>query len=603
MKQTRSLVSNILAVTAICGAGILVYLNTFHSPFTFDDINITRNVYITNLKDLKAIWNCSPTRFVTYLSFAINYYFNGMQVTGYHIVNLTIHLLSAIFVRWFIMLTFTTPAVRDMEIAEHAGLISFFGALLFVVHPVQTEAVTYIYQRATSLAALFYLASLCFYIKARFARGYGSGTGWFFYGSSVVTALVGMFTKEIVATLPLMILLYEFCFFRVEKRLNWKYVVPFLIMLAVIPLTLIYSGTGQAELLRKIAGGSIGIPRECYFFTQLRVLVTYLRLLFVPLNQNLVYDYPVCESLWERPALAGGCAVLVILLTGILLFKKYRLISFSIFWFFLTLSVESSIIPLVWVMFEHRLYLPMVAYSIFLPTMLCYLCRRKMKFVTVIMLVIISFYGILAYSRNRVWRNQLLLWEDTVRKSPGNPIALANLGNAYARNGMLDIAIKMHKKAILIVPDFAGYHTDLGWDYARKGLYEKAKDRLKIALKLNSSCALAHYRLGIIYQLEENYEDAIREFEEAVMLNPSLIMSHYRLGFACQRKGDLRQAMYHYGEAIMLDPSNVKALNNLGCIYFRTGMFGEAKTAWEKALAVDPGFKIVKDNLEMLDNL
>ncbi len=345
VKKTPELVLNILAVIAVCGAGILVYRNTFHSPFTFDDVRITGNVSITNLGDLKGIWSSSPTRFVTYLSFALNYYFNGMQVTGYHIVNLAIHLLSAIFVRWFIMLTFSTPALRHREIAGHAGLISFFGALLFVVHPVQTEAVTYIYQRATSLAALFYLASLCFYIKARSRqlRGCRSGAGWLFYGSSIVTALAGMFTKEIVATLPLMILLYEFFFFRVEKRLNWKYVVPFLLMLAVIPLTLVYSRTGQAELLRKIAEGSVSISRKFYFFTQLRVLVTYLRLLFVPLNQNLVYDYPVCESLWERPALAGGCTVLVILLTGVLLFKKYRLISFSIFWFFLTLSVESSI--------------------------------------------------------------------------------------------------------------------------------------------------------------------------------------------------------------------------------------------------------------------
>ena len=196
-----------------------------------------------------------------------------------------------------------------------------------------------------------------------------------------------MFTKELVITLPIMILLYEFCFLgdtappilsprggglrrgvcRVKKKMEWRYIVPFLIILLIIPVTMFVSKSANVGMMRMLAEGTGDISRGHYFLTQFRVMVTYLRLLFVPLNQNLDYDYPVSQPLWEIPTLASGSVLLVILTVGILLFRRYRLISFSIFWFFLTLSVESSFIPLVNVIFEHRVYLPVVGYSIFLP--------------------------------------------------------------------------------------------------------------------------------------------------------------------------------------------------------------------------------------------
>ncbi len=148
--------SKFLAVISLCVLGILVYSNTFHSPFQFDDEHrIIKNVSIRDLGDLETIWSYFPTRFVPYLSLAFNYHFNQLRVPGYHLVNLVIHLISGIAVWWFILLTFSTPAVKGREIARHANHIAFLGSLIFVAHPVQTEAVTYIYQRTASLAALF----------------------------------------------------------------------------------------------------------------------------------------------------------------------------------------------------------------------------------------------------------------------------------------------------------------------------------------------------------------------------------------------------------------------------------------------------------------
>ena len=183
-----------------------------------------------------------------------------------------------------------------------------------------------------------------------------------------------MFTKEIVLTLPLMIVLYEFCFFGLEtntcrkniKNINWKHLAPFLIMLLIIPLTMAGARSINLGEIGRLAEETQTISRGHYLLTQFRVLTTYLRLLFVPLNQNLDYDYPISLTLFHIPTLLSFLLLLLILTAGVVLFRRYRLVSFCIFFFFLTLSVESSIIPIRDVIFEHRLYLPMAGYTLFL---------------------------------------------------------------------------------------------------------------------------------------------------------------------------------------------------------------------------------------------
>src|SRR3990167_5669134 len=209
----------------LCCVGIIIYSNTLHGSFHFDDTgSIVENVSIRHLTDLAAIWNFWPTRFITYLSLAINYHFNGLNVFGYHLFNLIVHLGSAFLVWWLALLTLSTPRMKDEKISDHGDLIALFIGLLFVAHPIQTQAVTYIIQRAASLAALFYLASLCLYVKSRaLDRGIRNPLiRKFYYGGSLVTAVLAMFTKEMSITLPFMLLLYEYCFLKPKKGLNWK---------------------------------------------------------------------------------------------------------------------------------------------------------------------------------------------------------------------------------------------------------------------------------------------------------------------------------------------------------------------------------------------
>jgi len=206
----------LLSIILISCLGSVVYSNTFFCSFHFDDFRfIVHNPSIKNIHNLQNIWHYWHCRFVTFLSLAFNYHLNGLNVFGYHLFNLAVHLASAFFVWWLTLLTLSTPAMKEDKITRHADIIALFTGLVFVSHPVQTEAVTYIWQRAASMAALFYLASVCFYVKSRSLHN-GPG-GKFYYAGSLITAVLAMFTKENTVTLPLMILFYELTFFKHQE--------------------------------------------------------------------------------------------------------------------------------------------------------------------------------------------------------------------------------------------------------------------------------------------------------------------------------------------------------------------------------------------------
>ncbi|MFA4830511.1 MAG: hypothetical protein WC594_15010, partial [Thermodesulfovibrionales bacterium] len=415
--------------------GFFVYSNTFNVPFHFDDtFTIVKN---PGLKDLSNFWPPSGSRWFGFLTFALNYYFGGLNVTGYHIVNLTIHIFNAILVYWLVVLTFKTPFFSNQQSAISSqqsketnfdspihpfssasggqAYLPLFIALLFVSHPIQTQAVTYIVQRFTSLATMFYLLSLACYIRSRLSTL--PATRYTLYTVSLVSAILSMKTKEISFTLPIVITLYEFMFFgnnqfvipvktgiqdknemdscfrrndrmeSVYKRL--LFLIPFLLTMLIIPLSMIGTdkpiGDAIGEL-REASQETKQISRGIYLFIQFRVIVTYIRLLFIPINQNLDYDYSLYHSFFNPEVFLSALFLLSIFILGIYLLcakrlalPASRLISFGIFWFFITLSVESSIIPIRDVIFEHRLYLPSIGIIIIFVSLTFYIFQAMIQ--------------------------------------------------------------------------------------------------------------------------------------------------------------------------------------------------------------------------------
>ena len=386
----------IFSLLAIIILGTIIYSNTFDASWHFDDHTaIVENYNIRNLKATAAAVGAS--RWIGFTTFALNYHFGKLDVFGYHLVNIGIHLISAILVYFLVLLTLKTPYLKDSSISRYTASLSLASALIFVAHPIQTQAVTYIAQRFTSLAALFYLLSLVLFIKARLQNLRGakfySPSHLGCYLGSLLAAFLAMKTKEITITLPAIILLYEFFFFSPSLRSFLKklvYLTPLLLTFFIIPLMryrlTLFGMAGGTFIGIAEVGDVIGdatqetssLSRTDYLLTQFNVITTYIRLLFFPVNQNLDYDYPISRTLFEFPTLLSFLFLTSVVAFGGWMFKKSRLISFGIFWFFITLSVESSIIPIRDVIFEHRVYLPSVGFVIFL-TVAIYQMMEQIK--------------------------------------------------------------------------------------------------------------------------------------------------------------------------------------------------------------------------------
>jgi tetratricopeptide (TPR) repeat protein len=583
----------LFVVSSLLLLGTLIYSNTLYSSFHFDDIaSIVENSSIRNILNLHAIWNFCPARFITYLSVALNYRVSQLHVFSYHLFNLIIHLSSAILVWWFILLTFSTPAMKGQKIVAHAKLIAFFAGLVFITHPIQTQGVTYIIQRAASLATLFYLAAMSLYVKSRLwqqQRQNPSASRLFYYGS-LLSAVVAMFTKETTITLPFMVLLYETCFLKTEEKLNRKYLAPFFATLLIIPLTMLITKSVNIMGIRVVSPSApTDISPWQYLFTQFRVMVTYLRLLFIPINQNLDYDYHIAKSFLELPVLSSFILLLSILTIAIRMRFKYRLISFGIFWFFLTLVVESSIIPIRDVIFEHRLYLPMVGFSFFAVSAVYYIFENKtLKSMVIVLLIVTSCYAISSYRRNLVWGNDLTLWNDAVYKSPRKARPYNNRGVAYNDRGNFLQAIADYTKAIAISPEYAEAYYNRGNAYGKQGNVSQAIADYTRAIAISPEYATVYNNRGLAYDRQDNFPQAIADYTRAIVISPEYAEAYYNRGNAYSKQGNVSQAIADYTRAIAISPEYATAYNNRGVVYSKQDNMSEAIADYTKAIEINP---------------
>src|SRR3989338_7326240 len=458
---------NSLKALAFIAIGLLIYSNTFQVPFQFDDkAFIENNLAIRDITNISAIWHylSHPSRFIAFYSFALNYHFHGLDVAGYHVLNLAVHILNAILVYWLSLLLFSTPKTAHLAIAAHKEPISFFTALLFLAHPLQTQAVTYLSQRFASLAALFYLIALCCYLKARLIPfQQKSRVAWAYFALSIISGILGMFTKQIVFTLPFIILLSEWMFFRDAKphrvlRLWWM---VFGLSIFFI-LAFFLRETVQAPFKTIVSYSHAGemINGYTYFLTQWRVIPYYIFLLFFPMHQNLDYDFSISKSLFDPfTTFAGAVCLILIIWTAFRLRARQPLIAFGIFWFFMTLSVESSIIPIRHVIFEHRAYLPSVGFFL-VASQSIFLLTRNLKSSIAILSILTILFSVLTFARNKVWQTEFTLWQDAAGKSPQKSRPHIYLGLAYLEQNNLEKAFVHLSAAVHLDPNLAEGYND-----------------------------------------------------------------------------------------------------------------------------------------------
>ncbi|HEX9242423.1 MAG TPA: tetratricopeptide repeat protein [Anaeromyxobacter sp.] len=608
----------VVALLVIVVATVLVYSNTFDASFHFDDASSIVNN--EGVHDLSGPSPSSP-RYLGELSFALDYRLHGLDVFGYHLANLLIHVCNGLFVFSLATLTLRTPVLSRADagslLRRHLPLAA---ALLFSLHPVQTQAVTYIVQRFASLATLFFVGSLVLYVKGRLALeedGPPRVRAALFFGLSFLAAAAAMKTKEISFTLPFVAAGYELLFFR-RPRWRWLLVAPLAAAALLVPLAVapeagsIPEALGQATRLASETGE---VPTSVYLLTQSRVVVTYLRLLVLPVGQNLDYDFPLSRSPAEPGVLLALAILLAVAASAVALLVRARrsnraagvLVFFGLGWFFVTLSVESSVIPLRDVIFEHRMYLPSAGAAIALGTLVLWAVERMHLRTSLevqcaaALLLTAGPLGLATYARNFVWRDEVTLWSDVVARSPSKARPHLNLGMAYWRSGRLEDAIHEYRETIRLGPEVPEAHYDLGLVHEAKGQLDDAIAEYREAILLDPAYARPHNNLGVLHQAKGQLDDAVRELREVIRLDPGSADPHTNLGVCYLLMGRVDEAIREQLEAVRLAPELAAAHNNLGSAYERAGRLDEATREYREALRLAPSFATARRNLRLIE--
>ena len=434
MKNSGSWFPAWLQVLFIVLAAVVVYSNTLDVPFYLDDYSsIVENPVIYDRGSLHDLWRYAPLRIVGYSTFAVNFHLNHFHPAGYHVVNILIHILAGLSLFVLIRGLLQTPVMVERCSSRMADYLPLFVATLFVVNPMQTQAITYIVQRLASLAALWYIASLACYVYGRIGR---TGVQRFLlFFLSFLFAGLGFFTKQNTFTLPLLVIVVELVFFpATQKRMLWSIfaaVIAGLLLWGALVFLVGYEPLSLSSL-DAYTRETKSISRTTYFLTQVQVLWTYIRMFFWPVGLHIEHDVALVQGInWQTGVtLAAHMAVLA---GAGLAVRRFPLFAFGIIFFYISHLVESSLIPIRDVMFEHRSYLPNAGLCLSTGWVLFALPSGRRFSRIAVGLVAMSallVYGVLAWQRNAVWRDPVALWRDSAVHAP----YAARPWNEYAKH-------------------------------------------------------------------------------------------------------------------------------------------------------------------------
>ena len=664
-------------ILLIVGGILAIYSNTWRSPFVLDDVHLIvedearRTLYFT-------VERLFGSRSLPVLSFDLNYYFNGLSVGGYHVVNILIHIVTSIGVFGLgYLLSVRSNQTRiitlgPLRISNHL-ILGELAALFFALHPIQTQAVTYIVQRLASMTAMFYVLSLWTYLKFRLAQDQRGKKVW--AGLSLAAAIAAMHCKETAITLPIIILLIELIFFLPKRQgkaragIDWRkmrrnlfVILPWVLTIFIIPAymlevrDLIWQTEGEPSSLsgdtffdkvnvERVAAASVEttkISRTTYLLTQINVVRTYLRLVAWPTGQNIDHDYPLTLTLNDRATVWSLILHGMLIGVAILLLSKGRKIpALGIIFFYIALLPESSFFPIIDVIFEHRLYLPMIGAALLVGDvgqMVLVVVNKKVKRsrITETWLVCLCLVGVVglavaSYERNKVWKDEVTLWTDAKEKAPNKARPHNNLGKAFLDRRMFGEAEALYKRELEIDPKSVSAHNNLGSIYGVQGRYEEAIGEVQEALAISPNHDAAYNNLGNVLMMQgklaaaeeayrtsislntkdagvwrnlgdvlvkqEKYEEAIEAYRQAINMVPGEALWHSKLGAALGAVNRMTEARTELEKALQLNPRLAPAYGNLGNVLANQGEYESAARAYIFYLQLEKGDTAVMSNL------
>ncbi|UCC94800.1 MAG: tetratricopeptide repeat protein [Candidatus Omnitrophota bacterium] len=577
-----------LIVIVLVGFG--VYANSLRGQFILDDTPLIKNnisirssspilhIFTKNIGEALGkqfnFWR--PLQVLTY---RLDYSLWRLNTTGFHLTNTVLHIAVALCIFWFITLLFADK------------FLSFITSIFFVIHPIHTEAVSYIAGRADSLAALFLLLCFIFYIK------HLSSNRIHIYIIMFLSYVCALLSRENSLILPVILLLYHYTFSASEGKKRIKlfgFLTLSLVALGYVVLRL----TLLRSLLPHTSVASTVFERTPGFFV---AFAHYLRLLILPLSLHMEYGKEVF-AITDIRAIIGILIFLALFIYAFKIKNINKLIFFSISWFIIMLLPQSNLYPINAYMAEHWLYLPSIGFFLIVAKLSSLSYRTKSgRFPAIIIIItIVCFYGVLTIRQNAYWIDSIRFYERTLEQEPQSLRVLNNLGLDYRNRGQYEESVSLYERALAINPDYAIAHNNLGLVYYDMGRYQDALESYKKAIKIDPNNEEAYNNVGLLYYKLKQYQDALTFYNNALEINPKYARAYHNIGLIHYDRGEIEEAISLYEKAIELNPNHIDSYNNLGLAYYSLGRYKKAETFYKNALKINPRHAQTYNNLGLL---
>jgi tetratricopeptide (TPR) repeat protein len=492
------------------------------------------------------------------LSFWLNLYQSGLDPFPYHLVNILLHFVNGCLV-FAVMRQILDLAQLQ---AKDRDLLAAFSSLLFLVHPVHTESVAYVASRSESLALVFFLSSYYLFLRTR-----NNGIGWAGALGVILLFACSFLSKEHAAVLPVLLIWTDYSFrqgspWEAVKR-NWRLYAP-LVLMGAAGLVFVYRVIAAAD-----TAGFRVMPWQHYFYTQWRALWVYLRLYVLPVGLNADYDYPISRSPFDHMAVLGLLGLLALLGAAFYFRKRLPLAFYGLIVFLILIAPTSSVVPIKDAVAERRLYLPFLG----LLLVTCDLLRQwkapRSRWIAAMGAVLIVF-SYLTYARSALWSNPLLLWQDTVEKSPHNARAHFQLAMVHYTNERCAESMKHFADAEKTGYKQHSLYLDWGLAHLCLNQFDEALAKLRQAASMENT---GHVRsqIGMVLARQQKYDEAINELNEAAKLDSAYDMTYAYRGRIFLIRGEFDKAEADFRQALALRPDNETARQGMAELTQRRG--------------------------------
>jgi tetratricopeptide (TPR) repeat protein len=528
----------------IVGLIVLVYAGTLDAPFVYDDkVEVIGNRTIRFIAQWQEILLYNVSRALLLLSYAVNFHYSGMEPHGYHITNIAIHALGV-----------GAAVLMAESVGRLAGQlrplrVALFAGALWAIHPMGTEAVTYITGRSESLCALFCFLSLLCWSEGLRSDQPGGRVGWRLL--AILAFLGASMTKEVGAVVPAAALSMELLLGDRRRLLRggWVWYLGF-------GLLIIAAALARLQFTGALLPSEVDRPLAVQLTTQAEVCLRYLSLWLLPVRQTLYHHIPD-SSPWALRGIAGWAGLAAVTVGAVLLGRRRPAAGWALLCGALFLLPSSSVVALKENMAEHRAYQTGLWLALAVGWSVPAAWLRRSAIAAAVLVVPL---GLATVARNTVWDSEISLWKEAVDRHPTNAEAWYGLGDAYRFAFALDAATECYQEAVVLEPAYLDAWNNLGIARAEVGDRAGAMDAWRSALLVSPSYCKAHNNLGHLAYHHDEFDVAVVEFTSTLAYCPDNVQAHYGLGniFYLHRR-DFQKAAHHYDQVIQIDPAFVYA--------------------------------------------